>query len=62
MSKIKDFDCVEMKAKIQAQLLEEAERLGEEEARRMQWERALRSPVLGEFIERLQKREPAKAR
>ncbi|MCX6638174.1 MAG: hypothetical protein NT090_24220 [Acidobacteria bacterium] len=53
MSKRKDFDCVEMKARIQAQLLEEAERLGEEEARRLQWERALRSPALGEFIESL---------
>lgn len=62
MSRKKDFDCVEMKAGIQAQLLEEAERLGEEEARRMQWERALRTPVLGEFIERRQEREPAKAR
>ena len=62
MGKGKDFDCVEMKARIQARLIEEAERLGEEEARRMQWERALRTPVLGEFIEQLQEREPAKAR
>ena len=62
MSEKKDFDCVEMKARIQAQLLEEAERLGEEEAHRMQWERAPRSPAPGEFIERLHEREPAKTR
>ena len=49
MSK-KKFDCVELKARIRARFLAETGRLGEEEARRVQWEQALRSPAPGGFI------------
>jgi len=57
----KDFDCVEMKASIQAQLLEESQRLGQEEARRMQWERALATPALRQFLQRLSDAEATRA-
>ena len=45
----KEFDCVEMKHQIQAEHRREAEEVGEEEARRRQWERVLADPVLGKF-------------
>ena len=45
--KAKRFDCVEMKNAIQAKLLEEQERLGEEEARRrhQQWVHTSSDPL-----------------
>ena len=43
----KDFDCVEMKHRIQAEHRREAGELGEEEAVRRQWERVLADPLLG---------------
>ena len=46
----KPFDCVEMKARIQEQLLREVAELGEEEARRRRAERLSRDPVLGGFL------------
>ena len=46
----KEFDCVEMKAKIQARLLKEVAELGEEEARRRRAERISRDPILGSFL------------
>ena len=44
MKKPKKFDCVEMKAKIQRQLLDQRARLGDEEARRVQWETVSADP------------------
>jgi hypothetical protein len=45
----KDFDCVEMKRQIQAKLRHEAEELGEEEAKRRQWQRVLDDRILGKI-------------
>ena len=47
----KEFDCVEMKAEIQARLLREAAELGEEEAHRRRAERLSRDPILGGFLQ-----------
>ncbi len=55
MTRAKEFDCTEMKTKIQRQLLEERTRLGEEEARKLQWERALGNPLIRRFLEQMQK-------
>jgi hypothetical protein len=44
----KNFDCVEMKRQIQAEHRREAEEVGEEEAKRRQWQRVLDDPILGE--------------
>lgn len=49
----KDFDCVEMKRQIQAEHSREAEELGEEEAKRRQWQRVLDDPVLGKIAWKL---------
>jgi hypothetical protein len=46
----KEFDYVEMKAEIQAQLLREVAELGEEEAQRRRAERLSRDPILGSFL------------
>jgi hypothetical protein len=46
----KEFDCVEMKAEIQARLLREIAELGEEEAQRRRAERLSRDPILGSFL------------
>ena len=46
----KEFDCVEMKAKIQERLLREVAKLGEEEAQRRRAERLSRDPILGSFL------------
>ena len=46
----KDFDCVEMKAEIQARLLREVAELGEEEAHRRRAERLSRDPILGSVL------------
>jgi len=47
----KEFDCVEMKAEIQARLLREAAELGEEEAQRRRAARLSRDPILGGFLQ-----------
>ena len=60
MKKPKKFDCVEMKAKIQRQLLDERARLGDEEARRIQWEAVKADPVLGPLLARVRRTDPAK--
>ncbi len=49
----KAFDCVEMKAKIQEELLREEQELGPEEAKRRQWQRALNDPILGPLLAKL---------
>ena len=46
----KEFDCVEMKAEIQEQLLREVAELGEEEAHRRRAERLVRDPILSRFL------------
>ena len=46
----KDFDCVEMKRRVQEELLREVELLGEEEAQKRQWQRVLNDPILGPFV------------
>jgi hypothetical protein len=46
----KEFDCIEMKARIQERLLGEIAELGEEEARRRRAERLSRDPILGAFL------------
>jgi hypothetical protein len=46
----KEFDCVEMKAEIQARLLREVAELGEEEAQRRRAERLSRDPILSTFL------------
>jgi hypothetical protein len=46
----KDFDCVEMKRKIQEELQQEVDLLGKEEARNRQWQRVLNDPILGPFV------------
>ncbi len=44
---MKRFDCVEMKQQIQAEMLSERRRLGEDKARERQWKRVLDDPILG---------------
>ncbi len=46
----KDFDCVEMKNRIQEELLREVQLLSEEEAQKRQWQRVLDDPILGPFV------------
>ena len=46
----KEFDRVEMKAKIQERLLREAAELGEEAAQKQRAERLSRDPILGGFL------------
>ena len=46
----KEFDCVEMKAEIQARLLREVAELGEEGAQKRRDERLSRDPILGSFL------------
>jgi len=62
LKKTKKFDCVEMKAKIQRQLLEEQGRLGDAEARRIQWEAVKGDPILGPVLARVRHTEPAGTR
>jgi hypothetical protein len=57
MKKPKEFDCVEMKAKIQRQLLDERARLGDAEARRVQWETVKADPILGPLLAQVRHRE-----
>ena len=49
----KDFDCVEMKWKIQQQLLSEVQALGAAEARKRRKQRVLDDPILGPFLAKL---------
>ena len=46
----KDFDCVQMKTRIQEQLLREIAELGEEEAGKRRKVRLLRDPILSAFL------------
>ena len=50
MKKKKDFDCVEMKWKIQQDLLREEQELGREEAKKRRRQRVLDDPILGPFL------------
>ena len=58
MRKPKEFDCVEMKWRIQQLLLREEEELGREEARRRQWRRVAEDPILGPYLASLKSRQP----
>jgi len=51
--KKKDFDCVEMKWKIQQDLLREEQELGREEAKKRRKQRVLNDPILGPFLAKL---------
>jgi hypothetical protein len=62
MKEQKTFDCVEMKAKIQEQLRQEAIGMSEEEARKAQWERALSDPIIGPLLRKLAERGSVRAR
>ncbi len=53
MRKKKDFDCVEMKWKIQQDLLREEQELGREEAKKRRKQRVLDDPILGPFLAKL---------
>lgn len=53
MRKNKDFDCVEMKWKIQQDLLREEEELGREEAKKRRRQRVFEDPILGPFLAKL---------
>ena len=53
MKKKKDFDCVEMKWKIQQQLLREEREHGAVEARKRRRQRVLDDPILGPFLAKL---------
>ncbi len=53
MRKKKDFDCGEMKWKIQQDLLREEQELGREEAKKRRRQRVLDDPILGPFLEKL---------
>lgn len=53
MRKKKDFDCVEMKWKIQQDLLREEQELGREEAKKRRKQRVLNDPILGPFLAKL---------
>ena len=50
MKPAKDFDCVEMKRRIQEENQREVEVLGREEAERRQWQRVLDDPILGPLV------------
>ena len=53
MRKKKDFDCVEMKWKIQQDLLREEQELGPEEAKKRRRQRVLNDAILGPFLAKL---------
>jgi hypothetical protein len=53
VKKKKDFDCVEMKWKIQQDLLREEQDLGREEAKKRRRQRVLDDPILGPFLAKL---------
>lgn len=59
--KEKDFDCVQMKWDIQQKLLEEENRLGIDEARRVRQDRLRADPILGPFLQRLLEHQRRKA-
>jgi len=59
MSKVKEFDCVEMKNRIQAELLERYKGMTPEAIREDQDRRIHADPILGPFYRRLTgKKEP----
>ena len=53
MTKNKGFDCVEMKSKIQQELLQEEQQLSREEARKRRKHEATNDAILGPFLAKL---------
>ena len=53
MPKVKEFDCVEMKNRIQAELLERYKGMTPEEIREDQERRIQANPILGPFYRRI---------
>ena len=53
MPKVKEFDCVEMKNRIQAELLERYKGMSDEEIREDRDRRIQANPILGPFYRRL---------
>ena len=60
MPKVKDFDCVEMKNRIQAELLERYRGMTEEEIRADQDRRIQADPIIGPIYRRLTAKEETK--
>jgi hypothetical protein len=58
MPKVKEFDCVEMKNRIQAELLERYKDMTPEEIREDQERRIHANPILGPFYRRLTGKKP----
>ena len=58
----KDFDCVEMKWKIQEDLLREEQEFGREEAKQRRRQRVLDDPILEPFLAKLTSKAPLAGR
>jgi hypothetical protein len=58
MKAAKEFDCVEMKRRIQEENQREVEELGRDEAERRQWQRVLDDPILGPLVRSNPQRPP----
>jgi hypothetical protein len=56
VEKMKEFDCVEMKWRIQQDLLREERELGKEEAKKRRRQRVLNDLILGPFLAKLAKK------
>ncbi len=59
MKDSKDFDCVEMKGRIQERLLSEFHDMSPEEARQVQRQRIADDPLLGPFLQKVAVSSPA---
>jgi hypothetical protein len=59
MPRVKDFDCVEMKNRIQAELLERYKGMTQEEIHEDQIRRIEADPILGPFYRRITGKEAA---
>ena len=62
MMKNKKFDCVKMKWQIQQKMQQEYENMTDEQAHQLKMKKVFENPVLGKFIERIQKADLHKQR
>lgn len=53
MKKNKKFDCVRMKWDIQQEILREFSEMPDEQAHRIQMDRAMQNPILGPFCKKV---------